>query len=414
MQKSVAIICAGGPAPGINTVVSTIAKVFLKDNFRVLGVQYGYQGLFSNSPQIKEFDFAHADRIFSRGGSTLIMSRFKPKDSDFTTTFFEKYNVKLLVTIGGDDTASTANRLTKFLKDEGLEISNIHVPKTIDNDLPLPGRNPTFGFHSAKDKGVQIGNTLYEDARTTESWFVMSSMGRSAGHLAFGIGTACHFPMIIIPEMFNKTKPSIEKIINLMVSSIIKRHIQGIHYGVIIISEGVFHTLEEEEIENAGIQFTYDAHGHPELGNVSKSNFFNNLLQEKLKSIGREIKSRPNEVGYELRCAHPIGFDLTLCSLLGIGVQKLYKEGISGCIVSADAEGNIEPVFLSDHEDENGKVIPRLVEMDSEITRLFFKELDFIQRKDYLAVEKYLENPAEYDFYKILNWQNNQWQDLQE
>lgn len=404
MQKSVAIICAGGPAPGINTVVSTVAKVFLKDNYRVLGVHHGYQGLFSEEAQIKEFDFAHADRIFSRGGSTLIMSRFKPKDSEFTTTFFEKHNVKLLVTIGGDDTASTANRLTKFLKGKGLEISNIHVPKTIDNDLPLPGRNPTFGFHSAKDAGVQIGNTLYEDARTTGSWFLMSSMGRSAGHLAFGIGTACHFPMIIIPEMFNKTKPSIDKIINLMISTIVKRHIQGIHYGVIIISEGVFHILEEEEIINAGIRFTYDSHGHPELGNVSKANFFNILLQEKLKAMGLDIKSRPNDAGYELRCCRPIGFDLTLCSLLGIGVQKLFKEGKSGCIVSADAEGNILPVYLDDHTDENGKVIPRLVDMDAEIAHLFFQGLDFIKEKDYSVAEGYLTQPADYDFNQILNW----------
>ncbi|MFK7774326.1 MAG: 6-phosphofructokinase [Saprospiraceae bacterium] len=404
MQKSVAIICAGGPAPGINTVVSTVAKVFLKDDYRVLGVHHGYQGLFSEESQIKEFDFAHADRIFSRGGSTLIMSRFKPKDSEFTTTFFEKHNVKLLVTIGGDDTASTANRLTKFLKGKGLEISNIHVPKTIDNDLPLPGRNPTFGFHSAKDAGVQIGNTLYEDARTTGSWFLMSSMGRSAGHLAFGIGTACHFPMIIIPEMFNKTKPTIDKIINLMISSIVKRHIQGIQYGVIIISEGVFHILEEEEIINAGIRFTYDSHGHPELGNVSKANFFNIILQEKLKAMGLNIKSRPNDAGYELRCCRPIGFDLTLCSLLGIGVQKLFKEGKSGCIVSADAEGNIVPVYLDDHTDENGKVIPRLVNMDAEIAHLFFQGLDFIKEKDYAAAEVYLKQPADYNFNQILNW----------
>lgn len=404
MKKSVAIICAGGPAPGINTVISTVAKVFLKEDYRVLGVHHGYKGLFSEEASIKSFDFNHADRIFSRGGSTLIMSRFKPKDSDFRTTFFEENNVKLLVTIGGDDTASTANRLTKFLREKGLDVANIHVPKTIDNDLPLPGRNPTFGFHSAKDEGVKIGNTLYEDARTTESWFVMSSMGRTAGHLAFGIGTACHFPMIIIPEMFNKTKPTVEKIINMMVSSIVKRQIQGIHYGVIIISEGVFHIIDEEEIKNAGIRFTYDAHGHPELGNISKANFFNILLQEKLRSIGLDVKSRPNDAGYELRCCRPIGFDLTLCSLLGMGVQKLFKEGISGCIVSADAEGNIIPVFLSDHEDENGKVIPRLVDMDTEIAHLFFKGLDFIKEKDYPAAATYLKDPQEYDFTKILNW----------
>ncbi len=404
MKKAVAIMCAGGPAPGINTVVSTVAKVFLKDGYRVLGVQYGYQGLFSDDVPVKAFDFHHADRIFSRGGSTLIMSRFKPKDTDFKTDFFEKENVKLLVTIGGDDTASTANRITKFLKDKGLDIANIHVPKTIDNDLPLPGRNPTFGFHSAKDEGVKIGNTLYEDARTTQTWYIMSSMGRSAGHLAFGIGTACHFPMIIIPEMFDKSKPTIDKIINLMISTIVKRQIEGIDYGVVIISEGVFHSIEEQEILNAGIQFTYDAHGHPELGNVSKASFFNVLLQKQMKKLNINVKTRPNDAGYELRCCRPIGFDLTLCSLLGIGVKKLYVAGISGCIVSADAEGNILPVYLSDHEDENGKVKPRLVDIDAEISQLFFKSLDFLSEEDYPKVEGLLHHPEEYDFHKILNW----------
>lgn len=404
MQEAVAIICAGGPAPGINTVISTIAKVFLKENYKVLGVHNGYEGLFADQAPIKEFDFDHADRIFSRGGSTLIMSRFKPKDEEFNTAFFEKYNVKLLVTIGGDDTASTANRLTKFLERKGLDVANIHVPKTIDNDLPLPGRNPTFGFTTAKDEGVKIGNTMYEDARTTQSWLIMSSMGRSAGHLAFGIGTACHFPMIIIPEMFYNTPPTLEKIINLMVSSIVKRRILGIHYGVIIISEGVFHNLSESELKNSGIKFTYDAHGHPELGNVSKAHFFNILLQEKLKTLNIKIKSRPNDVGYELRCCHPIGFDLTLCTLLGIGVLKLFQKGISGCIVSADSQGNISPIYLSDHEDEDGKVIPRLVNMESEISQLFFKSLDYIAEADYAKASDLLDNPEAYDFYKILNW----------
>ena len=404
MQKSVAIICAGGPAPGINTVVSTVAKVFLKENYRVIGVHNGYQGLFAAEPSIKIFDFHHADRIFSRGGSTLIMSRFKPKATDFNTAFFKKYNVELLVTIGGDDTASTANRLAKFLKDKGLEVANIHVPKTIDNDLPLPDRNPTFGFHSAKDEGVKIGNTMYEDARTTQSWFLMSSMGRSAGHLAFGIGTACHFPMIIIPEMFNKTVPTVDKIVRLMVSTIVKRHIKGIAYGVIIISEGVFHALSQSELKATNLTFTYDAHGHPELGNISKASFFNTLLQKELERLGLDIKSRPNDVGYELRCCRPIGFDLTLCTLLGIGVHKLYKEGKSGCIVSADSEGNISPIYLSDHEDDQGKVKPRLVNINSEIAKLCFQNLDYITKKDYKDASKIVKEPAAYDFYNILNW----------
>ena len=403
-EKSIAIICGGGPAPGINTVIGTVAKIFLKDGYRVLGIHEGYKGLFSEDPDIKEFDFDHADRIFSRGGSTLVMSRHKPKDAEFTTDFFVKHNVKLLVTIGGDDTASTANRISKFLQKNNLDVKNIHVPKTIDNDLPLPDRNPTFGFHSAKDEGVKIGNTVYEDARTSLQWFIMSAMGRSAGHLAFGIASACHFPMMIIPEMFNKTKPTLEKIINLIISSMIKRRILGIKYGVAMVSEGVFHNIDEEELKSSGILFTYDDHGHPELGNVSKSNIFNVLVQEKLKQLDIKIKSRPVELGYELRCCRPIGYDLTLCTLLGIGVKKLYDEGTTGCIVTANSRGDISPMFLSEMEDENGKIPPRLVDMNAQISILCFQNLHFLTERDYPVAQTYLDNPEAYDFNKILGW----------
>ena len=404
MKKSVIIICGGGPAPGINAVISTVAKTFMSDGYRVLGIHHGYKGLFAEKPEIKEFDFEHADRISSRGGSTLIMSRFKPKPSDYTTKIFEQENVKLLVTIGGDDTASTANKISKFLAEQNINISNIHVPKTIDNDLPLPDRNPTFGFHSAKDEGVKIGNTVYEDARTSRQWFVMSAMGRSAGHLAFGIATGCHFPIMIIPEMFNKTEITLEKIINLIISSIIKRKLLGIEYGVAMVSEGVFHILNLEEVVDAGIHFTYDDHGHPELGNVSKAHIFNVLLQQKLKELNIEVKSRPVELGYELRCARPIGFDLTLCSLLGLGVKKLFYEGISGCIVSANSTGDISPLYLSDFE-ENGKIPPRLVDIESQIAKLFFENMHYLSEADYEAAKQYLSAPEKYDLHKLLNWE---------
>lgn len=403
-NQSIAIICGGGPAPGINTVVSTVAKTFLKDGYRVLGVHGGYKGLLSEHPEAVDFDFAYADRIFSRGGSALVMSRFKPKEGDFNTKFFVAHNVKLLVTIGGDDTASTANRLAKFLKKNQVDVKNIHVPKTIDNDLPLPDRNPTFGFHSAKDEGVKIGNTIYEDAITSQNWFIMSAMGRSAGHLAFGIASACHFPMLIIPEMFNKTKVTLDKVVDLIISSMIKRQIEDINYGVALVSEGVFHLIDEQELKDSGILFTYDAHGHPELGNVSKSNIFNVLVQEKLKALGIQIKSRPVELGYELRCCRPIGYDLTLCTLLGVGVKKLFNEGVSGCIVTTNSNGDIKPIFLSEFENKDGVIPPRLVDIDAEISKLSFKNLHFLEETDMKTASKLIVNPKDFEFNKILNW----------
>ncbi len=401
-KKSVLILCGGGPAPGINSVISTVAKVFLKDNYRVIGIHEGFKGLFSEEPKLKEFDFFHADRIFSRGGSTLIMSRFKPSNELLNTSIFKENNVKLLVTIGGDDTASTANGISRYLKKEAIFISNIHVPKTIDNDLPLPDRNPTFGFHSAKDEGVRIGNTVYEDARTSQNWFVMSVMGRSAGHLAFGIAASCHFPMMVIPEMFAKTEITIDKVVRLIVSSIIKRKLKNIDYGVAMVSEGIFHNLKKSELDKIEINFTYDSHGHPELGNISKSHILNVLVQDRLKELELDIKTRPSELGYELRCCRPIGFDLTLCTLLGIGVKKLFDQGKSGCLVSANSKGEISPLYLKDLQDKDGKIKPRLVEIDSEFSDLFFQNLHYLKESDYKNLKGYNIIPEAYDFNKIL------------
>jgi 6-phosphofructokinase 1 len=411
-QKSVLILCGGGPAPGINSVISTVTKSFLNDGFRVLGVHEGFKGLFSESPELKEMDFFHADRIFSRGGSTLIMSRFKPKNEQLNKKLFTENKVKLLVTIGGDDTASTANRITSYLHNENIHIANIHVPKTIDNDLPLPDRNPTFGFHSAKDEGVRIGTTAYEDARTSQNWFVMSAMGRSAGHLAFGIATSCHFPMMIIPEMFANTPITLDKVVRLAISSIIKRKIEKINYGVVLISEGIFHNLPKSELDKIGVHFTYDSHGHPELGNVSKSHILNVLVQTKLHELNIDVKTRPIELGYELRCCRPIGFDLTLCTLLGIGVKKLYDEGKSGCMVSANSRGDVTPIYLTDMQNADGKIPPRLVDMNSEFARLCFQNLHFLTEKDYEKALLYLADPREYDFIKILK--GEKWLNIQD
>ena len=234
MKESIAILCGGGPAPGINSVISSVALVFLKSGYRVLGIHDGYKGLFEAEPHVQEIDFTFADDIHQRGGSALKMSRHKPKNSEFSTKFFTDNNVQLLVTIGGDDTASTANRISKYLKEHDVDIQNIHVPKTIDNDLPLPEGIPTFGYQSAKQEGVRIAQTVYEDARTSGNWFVVSAMGREAGHLAFGIGAANHFPMIIIPEMFNKVEITFDRIVGLIISAIVKRKIFNVYSQVFI------------------------------------------------------------------------------------------------------------------------------------------------------------------------------------
>ena len=355
-MKSIAILTGGGPAPGMNTVVASVAKTFLRDGYRVIGLHGGYSALFTDKPRMQDLDFLTADEIFNKGGSILKMSRFKPTPEDFEQRFnlklFTDNEIKLLVTVGGDDTASTANRIAKFLADKHYPIANIHVPKTIDNDLPLPNSSPTFGYNSAKAQGCVLATAVMEDARTSENWFVVSAMGRSAGHLALGIAGACHYPMVIIPEFFNKTEITVDKIINMVVSCIIKRKLMGINYGAAMISEGVFHSLSDEEIKNSGIHFSYDEHGHPELGKVSKAHIFNDLL------------------------------------------------------VYVDQQGNVSPLYLKDLQDPaTGKIPPRLVNVNSNKVQSYVNDImDYITPADYEAAKKYVANPEEYDFKKILNW----------
>jgi len=405
MTGSIAIVCGGGPAPGINSVISSVSKVFLQSGYRVIGLHGGYKSLFSKEPVFQDIDFEFADNIRGQGGSALQMSRHKPANEEFSTDFFVKHNVELLVTIGGDDTASTANRISQYLKSKNVSIQNIHVPKTIDNDLPLPEGQPTFGYQSAKEAGVRIAQTVYEDARTSGNWFIISAMGREAGHLAFGIGAAVHAPLIIIPEMFTNTPITFDAIMKLIISSILKRKLLGIAYGIVIISEGVFHFMPDEEIKASGIHFTYDDHGHPELGNVSKAHIFNVLLQEKLKEIKLNVKSRPVELGYEVRCVQPIAFDLMYCSLLGMGVKKLFDKGHTGCMVTSDPAGDINPLFLEDVTNKHGKVEPRLVNMDSQKADLVFNQgLQYLTPGDYAIAKDFIDDPEQYDFRSILKW----------
>ena len=411
MKDAVIILCGGGPAPGMNSVSMSVAKTFITKGYRVIGLHGGYSGLFSKNARTEDLTFAIADRYFNRGGSYLEMSRFKPTDADFENNFnldlFKDNNIKLLVTIGGDDTASTANRISKFLAAKGYPIANIHCPKTIDNDLPLPANAPTFGYNSAKNEGAHLARTVYEDARTSGNWLVISAMGRTCGSLALGIGEATHCPMTIIPEMFNKTEICLEKVVKLSISAILKRKVLGINYGTIVAAEGLFHEFKAEEMEAAGVHFSYDDHGHPELGKVSKAVLFNDLLEAEFKKIGLKVKSRPVEIGYDVRCQDPVAYDVTYCTELAMGVYQLFSEGKTGCMVYVDSYGNVSPLYLADLQDPNtGKIPPRVVDINSGTAQNYYKYIaHYVTEADYEAVKALgIENPEAYDFNKILEW----------
>ena len=180
----------------------------------------------------------------------------------------------------------------------------------------------------------------------------------------------------------------------------------GITYGGVIVSEGIFYELSSEDLKATGVTFSYDEHGHPELGKISKAVLFNDLLEKEFKNLGVKVKSRPVEIGYDVRCQDPVAYDLTYCTELAMGVYQLFSEGKTGCMVYVDAYGNVSPLYLADLQDpKTGKIPPRVVDINSGTAQNYYKYIaHYITPEDYEAAREYVDNPELYDFAKILGW----------
>src|SRR5439155_3110680 len=232
--------------------------------------------------------------IHLRGGSILGTSRVNPakSDADMANVLecFKKLDVDMLVTIGGDDTAFSGSQV--YERAQGA-IRVAHVPKTIDNDLPLPAGVPTFGFETARHLGVAIVRNIAEDARTTSRWYLIVSMGRAAGHLALGIGKAAAATLTIIPEEFRGRPVTLDELCDIILGSIIKRASRGTQYGVVVLAEGLIGAIGEKGLEAAmesGQLGRYgtvarDPHGHLRLGEIEFGRMIRDQLAQRLEPL---------------------------------------------------------------------------------------------------------------------------------
>ena len=229
--KNLGILVGGGPAPGINSVISAATIEARNSGLEVVGIYDGFAHLIEgDTDSVCSLTISDVSQIHFQGGSVLRTSRANPtrnkEDVQTVVASLHKLGVKYLVTIGGDDTAFSASEVAKVA--EG-KIRIAHVPKTIDNDLPLPGNMPTFGFETARHYGTALVRNLMEDSRTTNRWYFIVSMGRSSGHLALGISKAAGATLVIIPEEFPSKTITLDQVCGVLEGAILKRRGIG-HY----------------------------------------------------------------------------------------------------------------------------------------------------------------------------------------
>ncbi len=395
-RERLAIVVGGGPAPGINGVIASVTIEAIHRGLEVIGVRNGFQNLVAGDiTKALPLTVNDVAPYFNRGGSMLGTSRTNPaKDPAHMQNVlesFRKLGAKYLVTIGGDDTAYSGSQV---YKQAGGAIKVAHVPKTIDNDLPLPPGIPTFGFETARHLGVQTARALQEDARTTTRWYIIISMGRAAGHLALGIGKAAAATLTIIPEEFRGKSIGLDHLCDLIIGSMVKRKLEGKPYGLVVLAEGLIESIGEkglsaamsdEELSRYG-KIERDPHGHLRLGEIEFGRMVRDRISRQLEALTLKTTMIDKDLGYELRCADPIPFDAEYTRDLGYGAVKFLLSPESakyGAIVSV-VGGQLKPLVFEDMIDPKTlRMRPRIVDVDSVSYEAACKYMTRLETKDF-------------------------------
>lgn len=365
--KKLAILVGGGPAPGINSVIGAVTIRAALEGVEVVGIKDGFKWIMEGDiTHTKELTIQNVSRIHFTGGSFLGIARYNPtkdkKHLENTVTSLLRLNVDKLITIGGDDTAYSALKVEEMAAGR---IKVVHVPKTIDNDLDLPHGIPTFGFQTARHLGVDIVRSLMVDAQTTSRWYFVVAMGRKAGHLALGIGKATGATITLIPEEFPKPIIPLSHMVDILVGAIIKRMSYGKTDGVAVLAEGLVEHLDPAELEKLG-NVERDAHDNLRIAEINFGEILKSAVQKRLAEFNIKSTIVAKNIGYELRCADPIPYDMEYTRDLGFSAAQFILGGGNAAMVSIQ-NGHFVPLYFKDILDPvTGKTRVRMVDVCSE------------------------------------------------
>jgi 6-phosphofructokinase 1 len=363
-MKTLAIVVGGGPSPGINAVIAAATIEARNHGLRVLGIRTGFRALVNGEHDgVRELGVSDVSRIHFDGGSILGTSRVNPartpEDLRRVVEGLSQLDVSFLLTIGGDDTAFAASRVAAAMPGQ---LATVHVPKTIDNDLPLPPGIPTFGFTTAVNVGKDLVRNLMQDAVTTGRWFFVTVMGRHAGHLTLGITAAAGATLAVVPEEFPGARLPLDLLADVLEGAIIKRLAGGQGHGVALLAEGLLEKLDPATI--GPVQ--HDAYGNVRLAELELARLLKVRVAANLASRGLELSIMAKDLGYELRCAPPDGFDIQYCRSLGYSAVRFLLGGGSNAMVTVQGQRLIAVPFREIIDPATGRVRVRYVDMTSE------------------------------------------------
>ncbi len=423
--ERVAMLFSGGPAPAANAVISAAASSFVRDGIKVFGMKNGYSNLVEFGPDhaMKEgrdyldLNAQSLRRSRNTPGIMIGTARANPgkgvdrpedlhdaeKCKKLRTVYDALCSMEIdaLVSIGGDDTLRTAYKLTKFqetLPAGSRKIPIVHVPKTIDNDYF--GIDFTFGFFTAVETMAGEIRNLLADAEAGRAYFIVESMGRGAGWLAYGAAMAGEASRVISIEDLNESDLTTEQVENkatnqmeshtiLKLDKFVDRIVELMRFreeaedkefGVVVLAEGLaeFYPLTLPASEEPPIDVKHDAFGHISSSSVDLGKRIAKRVARRYKEVTKsERKVNGVQLGYETRCARPHAFDVILGSQLGVGAYRaLVQEGENGVMVSVEGQFDLKYVPFEELVDESTlTTLVRKIDPESD----FFKLARFLE-----------------------------------
>ncbi len=412
--KRIGIVFSGGPAPGANAVISAAASTMRRRGIEVIGFLQGYSALEKYDPEAAPLREGEHYRVFTdrdlqglRNARGIFIGTARanpgrairgPNDLDDASRTeplarvhraLTDLGIDALVSIGGDDTLKTANFLHEYgkrLPAGSHRVRVVHVPKTIDNDYR--GIDFTFGFFTAVDVMAKELLNLRADALATQSYFIVETMGRKAGWLAYGVAIAGEAHMVVgvedvIGELAKKegfvdplmgithehTRLDVDALAERIADLILAREARGKKYGTVILAEGLAELLPDAYLRGVA----RDDHGHVSLGKVDLAKLVAKLSADAYeKRTGNSKKLIGVQLGYEARCAAPHAFDVMLGTQLGFGAYRALCElGLDGHMVSVAGQLDLRFVPFGELIDPKTLVTEvRFIEQGSSFHRL--------------------------------------------
>ena len=365
----VGILVGGGPAPGINGVIYSATVEAAQNNWEVMGIYDGFKHLMEGKVVGLPLTPINVSYIHNEGGSILRTSRANPTQSQeaLKTCVSALLNAGIsgLISIGGDDTAFSASRVARYAQENmGIDLRSVHVPKTIDNDLPLPEDIPTFGFDTARELGARLVMNLKRDAVTSQHWFLVMTMGRKSGHLALGIGKSAVATLTLIPEEWAGREIRLQEVVDILVTTILLRLLEDKPYGVALMAEGILEYLSHEDLQ-ALDNVERDEHGHIRLAEVNFLDILKKELEKELDKLGIQIRVVKHVLGYELRCAPPSAYDIEYTRTLGEAAVDFLINGGNNAIITIQGNQVVPIPYDVMIDRETGRTEVRMVNLNS-------------------------------------------------